>query len=273
MWGPCSLRELTADEIRAALLGQGEMRKSAILNSAPGLAPKWKVVGIATTEHRDLQDDRIRQDGLDFSELIANGFINDDHLDRKEGPRAIIGYPTKVWPVKVKGKNGVVAPGTAIEGYFFDTPRANELAALAKAMEGTPRQFGFSVQGPTPTRDIADRREIVQAKVEHLAFTPWPVNPEAVAVVELVKSLSAEARELLKSDTTTLAPIMPESLGLPVVNVTIDPKALAKMMADWDPMASLGTVRKSRGVETIKRRLGVDSETAERVWRLAGREN
>lgn len=154
-------------------------------------APRWRITGIASTEHVDRQGDTIRQSGLDWRQFLESGYINDDH---GRGAEHVIGYPTAVRKITLRdGKGGKPVAATAIEGFLFDVERAEKLAHLAKSMEGTARQMGFSVEGPPPKRSAIDPKEIVAATITHVALTPWPVNPNALAVVtmsQLAKSFS-----------------------------------------------------------------------------------
>jgi len=237
----------------------------AELSKGDSPKPKWRVTGLASTEHKDRQGDTIRQDGLDWTQFLKHGFINDDH---GKTANDIIGYPTKVRAVKVRDGNRTI-PATAIEGYLFDTPKAAQLAALAKSMHGTPRQMGFSVEGPAPKRSVTDPSEIVGAVVTHVAFTPWPVNPYATAVVELQKSVRLLCKAMTAGSGVAVpgasvpgavAPVMPQDLQLYVVPTTFQ-------IGDARPGRRL---TKSEAIATIRRHFpGATDAMVEQLLALA----
>lgn len=234
MWLPCSVRELTSEEAEAArsCMAPHVLQKA----KETGGKPRFKLVGIASAQNPDLEGDTIVQDGLNWKNFLARGFINDDH---RGGAANVLGYPTKVMKTTVK-VDGRTFPATAVEGYLFDVPHACALAQLAMAMEGTDRQMGLSVEGPPPTRSPQDRRRIERADVNHLALTPWPVNPAATAQISLVKSFARLAKGMVAgypgdSGPGTMRPLMPESLGvgLPVLGLDFD--ALKSLSENWMP--------------------------------------
>lgn len=289
-WMPFTTTEMTAAE-RAAVTAAmpGRVRKAA---ERDGKAPtaRWRVEGIASTEHEDQQGDTIRQDGLDWSAFLKRGFINDDHGD---GVDAILGYPEKVEPVTVRDGNRTVK-ATRVVGYLFDLPKAAERVQLAKAMHDTPRQMGFSVEGPKPERDPRDPKVISKAQVHHLALTPWPVNQHAtVSSVELAKanrllksfgagagdSLQARIRAVserigLRKAMTTGSGVATPGAAVPGAAAPIVPESLegAFTLGDFDLSgldAASGRQARRRAmqdiVNRISRRMGVDHQTAGRL--------
>lgn len=285
MWAPTAVRLLTEDQARAAYAAMpphahlvkdasGRLVKSKEQGGEEAL-PLYSVIGIASAENVDLQNDTIKQAGLNWERFLSRGYINDDH---GKTAQHIIGYPTKVYPTTVRDKAGKKHAATAIEGYLFNTPRATKLAQLAKAMVGTERGMGFSVEGPPPIRSAHDRRIIERADVEHLALTPWPVNRLATAQVDMIKSCARLAKSMSAGHPGTpgaLQPLMPESLdGL--ASLTFDYERLRADADGWQP----------EDEETRRRRLLTKSEASalilsrfpqasrqaiERIIALAGR--
>lgn len=271
-WGPCSVVELTPAEKAAAWAG---MRPDVLEKArAERVTPRFKVMGIASTEEQDIQGDTVRQDGLDFRPFLRRGYINDDH-----GKHAtdVIGYPTRVFKTTIQSE-GRRINATGVEGYLFDTPRAAELAALAIAMEGTERQMGFSVEGPPPRRSPKDPHEIVGGTVEYLALTPWPVNPGARARVELVKSAARLCKSLQRaaragspgdSGPGVMQAVMPESLGMTAAVVYVD--ELRRLCEGWQPPNLPGPLSKAAARAIVQRRFPVATPAAvARIVRLAG---
>lgn len=208
-WIPAFVTELSEAESAAALASMPGRARSQMdrLSKAEGddkpRRLKYRITGIASTEHRDRQGDIIRQSGLDFGPFLKNGYINDDH---GKGADAIIGYPTSVKPITLRGESNKPVAATAIEGYLFDVPRAANLAKLARSMEGTERQMGFSVEGPAPKRNPSDPTEITDAVVTHVALTPWPVNPHALAYVEGMAQLAKSFKRAMTAGDGVATP-------------------------------------------------------------------
>ena len=283
LWFPFLSTELTPSERAAATAAAPEhVRKAMGPDEAKRPDVRWRIEGIASTEHEDQQGDTILQGGVDWSALLKRGFLNDDH---GEGVDAILGYPVAVEPTVVRDGNKTVK-ATRVVGYLFDLPKAMERVQLAKAMHGTPRQMGFSVEGPKPERDPRNPKIIRRASVHHLAITPWPVNPHAtVADVSLAK-----ANRLLKSMTLTdrlraasermgLRKAMTAGDGLPDTGAAVGGDAAPVVVesaggltvADLFNGAQRRKGRRSRSkrhdetMDELARRLGVDRRTVGRA--------
>ena len=198
-----------------------------------------------------------------------------------------VGYPTKVYRTSVRA-NGKSVAATAVEGYLFDTPRAAELARLAIAMDGTNRQMGLSVEGPPPKRSTNDRRDILEAEVEHCAITPWPVNPHTTVNIEMVKG----ARRLAKSLTASarlergmraggpgdsgpgvLRALMPESGILTQPLAVVDLEAMHNLADGWSPQETLmppRRLKKAQAVALVREHFpDASDEAVERIIALA----
>jgi len=141
-------------------------------------APKGqrrRIRGIISTAHRDLQGERVDQDGMDLTAIReGRGWFNDNH-ERRTGYE--LGVPTRVWRTDVRDATGKTTPATGVEGYLLDTPDAQRVWSTAKALQGTGRSLGFSVEGAILERDPLDRSVINRSVVRQIAITRCPVNP------------------------------------------------------------------------------------------------
>lgn len=196
-----------------------------------------KVKGIISTEHEDRQGDTIEQDGLNFRPFLRYGWLNDNHSKDTTG---VLGYPDKVYPTAIPEK-GKRVKAWAMEATLLDTPEARRVAALAEQLAGTPRQLGFSVEGPPPKRDPANPKRIVEAEVWNVAVTNCPVNP--YTSLGLVKSMDAVQKALSVGGAIgaepgvaiagSARPLMPQSMG-GLVRLTLNPdgRDTARRQAD-----------------------------------------
>lgn len=164
-----------------------------------------RIGGIISTESPDRQGETVLADGLEFSDWIKNGWYNDNHSKDTDG---IVGYPEYVKSFRRGEKlpNGEVAktPGHWAEGYMLPTDRANRLWELGKALAGTGRRLGFSVEGKilrrVGPRTIARKADdgsveyvgnrIAKALVRNVAITNCPVNTDTGLEI-LARSLTA----------------------------------------------------------------------------------
>lgn len=185
-------------------------------DAPPGRA--LAVRGVISTAHRDLQDEVVDQDGLDLSELGAFGWINDNH-SKKPGDE--YGQVTRTFPLYVTDGSGAKVRATGIEGFLFDTPENRKLHANAVALRkaGSPRGYGFSIEGQVLVRDPHDRRTIRKARITQVALTRTPVNTNT-ALEAIAKSLDAfdttdstDGAEHTGTTTGTIAPTVPQDLA------------------------------------------------------------
>lgn len=219
-----------------------------------------RIRGLASTEHMDQDGDTIVQDGLDFSYFLKRGFFNDNHSKETAD---VLGYPDKVYPVTIDD-DGKKVRATAVEGYLLDTPEAMRIADLARSLDGTPRQLGFSVEGPPPVRDPRNPARIVKATVRNVAITNCPVNPftklDLVKSMRFAKALSAggpaQAPGVVVAGSAR--PLMPESLGLRLPIGGPDPVAVAKrakaLTDEWLKANGGLSLEKSLAIRLIKAR-------------------
>lgn len=196
---------------------------------------EWRIKGIASTDHMDLQGEIIRQDSLDITPLTdGRGLFNWDH---KPGPENLIG---KIDNASI-GKDGLF-----VEGYLFkNTDRAKGIYNILTSLKSEDkRRVGFSIEGKVLKRCGVNGREIIGARVEKVAVTVDPVNPNTYA--ELVKSLTAE-NNVLKQDSYTKDQVMN------IVNDSVQ-KALdlSKQAKNFSASLNLGSYKKSREEEVNK---------------------
>jgi hypothetical protein len=150
-----------------------------------------RIGGVVSTDELDQEDEVLVQQGLDFAPFLAKGWFNDNHSKSTLG---ILGYPTAAQFVR----KGAVLPngGTAgtngwyAEGYLLNTEQGRQIWELAKALQGTPRQLGFSIEGSVRARDPRNPKRVTKAVVKHVAITHCPVNLGTELEV-LAKALTA----------------------------------------------------------------------------------
>tara|TARA_Y100000034_G_scaffold25667_1_gene30285 strand:- start:1338 stop:2207 length:870 start_codon:yes stop_codon:yes gene_type:complete len=150
-----------------------------------------RIGGIVSTDELDQDDEKILQDGLDFSEFLTKGWFNDNH-GKKTGD--VLGYPSSAFLVK-KGQqlpNGTIAKsrGWWADGYLLNTEEGRRIWALTQALEKAPRKLGFSIEGKVVSRDPKNPRTICKARVRNVAITHCPVNM-GTSLHALAKALSA----------------------------------------------------------------------------------
>lgn len=143
-----------------------------------------RVVGLVSTDSTDLHDERVLQDGLDFSQCK---WFNDDHIRN-----TAVGIPERTFFLR-KGQrlpDGIEADKTGwyVDGYLLDSKRGLELWDTAKALERSGQRMGFSIQGKSLKRN----NTIVKAQVHEIAITTLPVNTDSwLTPSALVKSMMA----------------------------------------------------------------------------------
>jgi len=142
---------------------------------------EMKIKGIASTGHKDYQDEELNPDGFDISYVVKNGYFNFGHS--KEGLSACIGQPTKA----EIGKDGLYVEGTL----YNDNPIAVQTYELAKILEknSPDRRLGFSIEGQVLLRDKFNPKKILKAKVLNIAITPNPINSNTY--LEVMKGMDS----------------------------------------------------------------------------------
>jgi hypothetical protein len=178
----------------------------------------YAVEGVASTDDVDLQGERVDQRGIDCEPLLKSGFINWNH---GSSPKDIIGYPIKAEIVRSEEipalrDMGVTGQALWLKGQLLrGNPTAEEVRALIKSLEGTPRQLGFSIQGRIQSKHGDD---ILRCELHQIALTHEPVNPMTFAqVAKSFASLSSSSAPIvsIKAMTTgSASPLLLEDLGL-----------------------------------------------------------
>ena len=169
-----------------------DMSKSLEITKARGRQKiedqsRW-IEGIASTDHKDLQNENVVQSGIEFAYFIEYGYYNNDH---KPGFENKVGEPTEA---------KITKDGLWTKGYLWVKdfhPGADSIWELAQALEasGSDRQLGFSIQGKVLTREGT---RILKAWVQDIAITPSPVNTATwmELVKDMGKSLWATAKDV-----------------------------------------------------------------------------
>jgi len=151
-----------------------------------------RIGGIISTEGKDRQGEVVLQRGLDFSDFLSAGWINDNHSKDTTG---IVGYPTTVERTTWKGRAATRFEGYLLQGY----PRADEIWKLSNALQKTHRRLGFSIEGAVVHRDGMEGEIVAKAKVRNVAVTNCPVNVDTRLEI-LAKSLMAMERAEVLDD-------------------------------------------------------------------------
>ena len=152
-----------------------------------------RIGGIVSTGSLDRQQERVVQDGLNFSPFLSHGWFNDNHGQKTTD---VLGYPTEARRVQ-KGDtlpNGQTSThdGWWAEGYLVNTDEGRKVYALARSLNKSPngRGLGFSIEGKVGGRDQKNHARITSADVHNVAITHVPVNTDTAMQV-LAKALMA----------------------------------------------------------------------------------
>jgi len=138
--------------------------------------------GIVSTEHPDHVNDITAQDGVDWGYFARHGVFNWEHSD---APEDFVGLPLEVRPnYTYNGKKGTYVKGKLL----LSQPRAQKVYDAMKAMAGSGRAIGLSIQGKALLRDPLNRRIIVKSIIPKVSFTFNPINPNTY--VDLVKGVT-----------------------------------------------------------------------------------
>lgn len=140
---------------------------------------EYKIGGLASTEHFDLQGESLIQKGIDLTPVDqGRGFFNFDHSNKPEDILGTIdGYK--------QGTGGLYVHGKLFKGH----QRAEAVYSIMKAMnERKKGAVGMSVEGKILERDPINPKIIKKCQIKNVAITFNPVNPNTYA--SLVKSMS-----------------------------------------------------------------------------------
>lgn len=163
---------------------------SVLEKSGENIEETRPIGGWASTENLDRQEEVVVAKGLDFSEFVQWGYYNDNH---KQDTAAVLGYPRLA---RLSGDRWYTE-GNLLKGY----PPSDKIWELAKALRGTPRSLGFSIEGKVVERNGHNR--IVKAKVRNVAITNCPVNTDCTWGI-LAKAFASPA-EIEEADAKAKA--------------------------------------------------------------------
>lgn len=137
---------------------------------------RW-IRGLASTPKRDLQNETIDVNGIDYSYLIKYGVLNDDH---KKGIEHEIGEVTECTVTK---------DGLYVKGFLYKgKERADYWWEHIQAVnQSGGRAPGMSVEGKIVRRE---GNRIMKCHLQAIALTNHPVNTDTW--FDVVKSLSQE---------------------------------------------------------------------------------
>lgn len=159
-----------------------ELMKSETDASGEEDQDSWKIQGIASTPDEDLQGEAVHQDGLDISLLKAGrGLFNYDHL---KGVENVLGQIDDAEFVSHNGTKSLL-----VKGYLFKhQPRAQAFYNIMRSIrKGGSSRVHLSIEGKILQRDASDQSVIKKARIDKVALTLDPVNPNTF--VDLCKSL------------------------------------------------------------------------------------
>ncbi len=150
---------------------------------AKGVERRW-IQGIASTEAKDFQNEIIKQEGIDTTYFMNNGYFNYDH---RTGAENKVGEPTEC---------KVTKDGLWVKGFLYNDKKTSDdvwehITALEKS--GAQRKMGFSVEGKVIRKN---GNVIEKCMLMDVAITPAPVN--ATTWAEIAKSLSAQPWDFTK---------------------------------------------------------------------------
>lgn len=245
-----------ADRMAEAVKALGTDR-----SGAPTIAYDMPIRGVATTDHKDMQGETARQDGVDWSYFREWGWFNDIH-DKSAGSG--LGEPTAVYPVDLPDGH----KGWVVEGFLYDTPAARKVWDILVALKKNPlakRRIGFSIQGPILLRldesghPAKDGKTLARILVMDVSITRHPVNKHAPLEAALksldwaVKSLEAGHPTPTYSGGGSGSPLLTQSHDArPVRRIigrkTMDKAEFARRFGKCDPETQQ-LAAKAHGVE------------------------
>lgn len=170
-------------------------------------------VGIASTEHVDVEGEIVSQEGLDWSYFLEHGRIIDNH--GREG-KAVIGHPTKVELITLPDGT----PATWIEGVLYEHEGTKDLLRAIRAAQAAGRPYGLSIEAMRP---IKDGKRILRAEVVNVAVVPYAINTHTIMAV--LKGLCTRKGltfgEPIVQTITDGAALVPQSLEGNVATATL----------------------------------------------------
>jgi hypothetical protein len=161
-----------------------------------------RVKGIASTHHKDTDDEELDPNGFNLKPFLSTGLVNYHH-QQKNTPKAIIGEPTVAKITKA---------GMYVECDLYpSSPLAQDVFDQMKIMQrdSKTRRMGFSIEGHATERDPLNEKKVLKADITGLAITPQPKNGRTFA--EIIKAMNTgedleeteEEKEKNKKDKAT----------------------------------------------------------------------
>jgi hypothetical protein len=158
----------------------------------PDQEPRRWIEGIASTDDQDLQDEIVKQVGIDFSYFLKYGYYNNDHKP---------GFENKVGqPIEAK----ITAKGLWTKGFLFKNHKvADAIWELANSLitSQSKRKLGFSIQGKVLRRA---GKTILKCWIQDIAITAAPINTNTW--LDVVKSLNSLPTEVWGSSDYEITP-------------------------------------------------------------------
>lgn len=177
------------------------------------LPPSVEIRSIVSTAHRDLQKERVRQDGIAWDWFRAWGRLTWGH---PYAPERVIGSPTAI--NKAVCEDGT--PATELVGNIWTTSDLGKKAVEMHkaAIAAGDRGLGLSIEGNALERSATDPTDIIKAIVYHVAVDPSPINPFAyIASMAPFEAIGKAMGMLAKGkslDESTRDALGPEANGV-----------------------------------------------------------
>ncbi len=205
-----------------------------------------KFRGVASTSHKDLQDECVQQRGVDFDYFMRHGYFNNDH---KPGFDNKVGYPTAAKMTK---------DGLYVEGVLFNNHKvADDIWKLMHSMDATPgnkRKLGMSIQGKVKRRM---GKQILSCWIQDVAITPAPVNTKTW--MEVAKSLGKDGWVQVDEDEPQDEKALTAGHSSPLVPESLDRDVKDQLYGDRRKSRKLN---KSQAIEEIQLLRGYSRSTA-----------
>ncbi len=152
----------------------------------------WQIQGIASTNDEDLQGETVIQEGLDISPLKAGrGLFNDNHVP---GITNVIGQIEDADFVTYNGKKSLLVKGYLFKHQEKSISYYNVMRSIKK---GSAARVHLSIEGKILHRDPMNKSIIGKARIDKVALTLDPVNPNTF--IDLIKALSEGNSDLEKT--------------------------------------------------------------------------
>ncbi len=201
-----------------------------------------RMSGWASTPNLDSDGERVLQDGLVVDELLHKGWINWNHQSAE-----LIGVPRVA---EVRDRGSEMGKGLYTEfDLLRDAPMAQKTWELAKALKGTGRSLGLSLEGKKLA--VSKTGTILKAKVMNIAVCPNPKNPET--------SVQALVKAMVTNDEAALAPFSPIALHEESIVSRVSEIVASTMTKALDAGYDIGGTTQEGGAAQRKEEIGTIS--------------